>query len=72
MEEVRGLPTKEKLVDLLGMGNIDLLGMGNVGLPGMGKEGPSMREGCTMDEDCLFCKREVAAGPNNGQGPMHG
>ena len=57
MEERRGLPTKEKLVDLPKVGN--------TGLPGMGKDGPSMREGC------LFCKREVVARPNDGQDPMH-
>ena len=72
MEGVRGLPIKEKLVDLPGIGNTDLPGMGNIDLLGMGKEGPSMREGCPMDKDCLFCKREVAAPPNDGQGPMHG
>ena len=72
MEGVRGLPIKEKLVDLPGIGNTDLPGMGNIDLLGMGKEGPSMREGCPMEEDCLFCKREVAAPPNNGQSPMHG
>ena len=64
MEEGRGLPTKEKLVDLPGLGNTDL--------PGMGKDGPSKREGCPINEDCLFCKREVVARPNNGQDPMHG